>query len=348
MAGCSTSTEESYADKQFTELFAIDSNGVTGADGCISFPLSDGSSVFMMGDSFLDPVVDGERDSTAVMINNTFIIVEPGEEKTESLYDRSMEQPRSLLTPIDGDQNQEWYWPGHGFEHKGVLHIFMSRFLKVTTGWGFASNGTDYLRLSLPDYKLISQDDFPYSLQNGVHWGHSLLHEEDYVYIYGTWHDEDYNTGIHVCRSRLDEVQNRLSDVEFHDGEKWNPDPLTSIPMAGIEKSAPEQFSLFLTGNTYVLVMQQRELYTGKIYSYISDSPSGPWRNEKLIYEPTEQLNEADKVYTYNAMAHPQYTKDNMLLVSYCVNSFEVRNVHKHPEYYRPRFFRVSLDKILN
>jgi hypothetical protein len=63
MVACNPSLPESHADDHFTDLFSIDSDGITGADGCISFPLSNGSSIFMMGDSFLDPVVDGKRDT---------------------------------------------------------------------------------------------------------------------------------------------------------------------------------------------------------------------------------------------------------------------------------------------
>jgi len=61
-------------DEHFTQLFQRDSDGLTGADGSISVLMPDGSSVFMMGDSFLGEVKNGQRDSTTKMIHNTFEI----------------------------------------------------------------------------------------------------------------------------------------------------------------------------------------------------------------------------------------------------------------------------------
>jgi hypothetical protein len=110
----------------------------------------------------------------------------------------------------------------------------------------------------------------------------------------------------------------------------------------------PEQFSVFRHRDLYILLMMERDLTTGDIYSYISDSPVGPWRNEKKLYHSTEQeTGREDKVFTYNAMAHPQYMDDNRLLVSYCVNSFDIPKIHEHVGYYRPRFLWIPMEMIL-
>lgn len=53
-------------------------------------------------------------------------------------------------------------------------------------------------------------------------------------------------------------------------------------------------------------------------------------------------------MYTYNAMAHPQYDRDGMLLISYCVNSKRPRDIWEDASIYRPRFLRVPYDLILN
>ena len=54
------------------------------------------------------------------------------------------------------------------------------------------------------------------------------------------------------------------------------------------------------------------------------------------------------ELFTYNAMAHPQYDRDGMLLVSYCVNSKRPRDIWEDASIYRPRFLRVPYDLILN
>ena len=76
-ASCgSNSPAESYpahVDADFTAVYSPDKGGVTGSDGTISILLDDGTSLFMTGDCFLGEVVDGKRDPSLQMINNSLI-----------------------------------------------------------------------------------------------------------------------------------------------------------------------------------------------------------------------------------------------------------------------------------
>lgn len=330
----------------FESLVVVDSLGVTGADGVISFPLDSATSVFMMGDSFLAPIRNKKRDVKSRMINNSFILINKKEATHNALYKDTANNADALLKPTYGN-DKEYYWPGHGFERMGIIHIFMSRFLHGDYDWGFEFSGTDYIRMDSKNFNVISQQDFPYSNINGVHYGHSVINENDFTYIYGAWSVKD-STALHVARAKLDSDVNQLREFQFFDGSDWVSEPMKSAPLGGIEQQVPEQFSVFKYGDIYVLLLQARELGNGNIFSYLSDSPTGPWRNEKLLYHTSEQENIADQVFTYNAMAHPQYIKDNKLLVSYCVNSFEVTNIHQvNTDYYRPRFIWVPMEMIL-
>lgn len=338
--------EEIPLDDDFARLVVVDSLGVTGADGVISFPLDKQTSIFMMGDSFLSPVNGNKRDVDSKMINNTFIKVDKKTGTHKSYYKGTLDAPESLLVPNHGNPN-EYYWPGHAFVHNGMVHAFMSRFIHVDYGWGFEFSGTDYLRLDKDSFDVVSQEDFPYSNENNVHYGHSILPEKDYVYLYGS-RSVNETTSLHVARARMDEAANKLVDFEFYNDGQWTSELEKSSALQGIEKDVPEQFSVFKYKEKFVLVMQERGLIAGNIFSYISDTPVGPWSNEQLLFHTKEQYNSGDQVFTYNAMAHPQYIENNSLLVSYCVNSFEVPKIHEvDVNYYRPRFFWVSLDKIL-
>jgi hypothetical protein len=337
---------EVSVDEGFENLVIVDSLGVTGADGVISFPLDSDTSVFMMGDSFLSPVRNKKRNPNSRMINNTFILVNKDKNTHTALYEGTMNDSDALLKPTYGNP-KEYYWPGHGFNKNGVLHVFMSRFLHVDYDWGFAFSGTDYIRMDADTFEVLSQEDFPYSNLNNVHYGHSIINETDFVYLYGSWSKKD-TTGLHVARATLNEKGDKLGAYEFFDGKAWVSGPLSSASLKGIGQSVPEQFTVFKHENHYVLVMQARELGGGNILSYISDIPTGPWRNEKLLYHTTEQNNSKDQVFTYNAMAHPQYITDNKLLVSYCVNSFDVPKIHEvNTDYYRPKFIWIPLELIL-
>ncbi|SMG41213.1 DUF4185 domain-containing protein [Arenibacter troitsensis] len=343
---CVLFPREISAANDFEKLVMVDSLGVTGADGVISFSLDDSTSIFMMGDSFLSPVQNKKRDINSPMVNNTFIAVNKSGETHTALYQGTMANPDAFLKPINGNPD-EYYWPGHGFESNGKLHVFMSRFLHGDGAWGFEFSGTDYITLDAKTFRVISQQDLPYSNLNNVHYGHSGIHTSNYTYIYGAWSSKD-STALHVARGKLNRNTDLLDSFEFFDGKGWTADPIASAPLIGVVQPVPEQFSVFKYGNLFILILQARELANGNIYSYISSTPTGPWRNERLLYHTTEQDNVKDEVFTYNAMAHPQYITDNKLLVSYCVNSFDVSKIHKvNTDYYRPKFIWVPMERIL-
>lgn len=332
--------------ESFTNLVIVDSLGVTGADGAISFPLNLETSIFMMGDSFLSPVHNKKREVNSTMINNTFILINKKNGTHTALYNKSSIVPDALLKPTYGNP-KEYYWPGHGFQKNGIIHLFMSRFLHGDCDWGFKFSGTDYIRLDKNTFKVITQENFPYSNTNNVHYGHSIMPEGDEIYIYGSWSTKD-STAMHVSRAKLNPEKNQMKSFAFFDGKTWVSDPLQSAPMNGIHQAVPEQFSVFKLENVYVLILQARELGNGNIYSYTADAPWGPWSNEKLLFHTTEQENIKDQIFTYNAMAHPQYISDNKLLISYCVNSFDVKKIHEiNTDYYRPKFIWVPLEIIL-
>lgn len=330
----------------YTDLIIVDSLGVTGADGAISFPLSEDYSIFMMGDSFLSPVKNKKRDVNSTMINNTFILINKKKGIHKALYNQKSAVADSFLKPTYGDP-KEYYWPGHGFQKNGIIHVFMSRFLHGDYDWGFKFSGTDYIRMDKNTFEVITQENFPYSNINNVHYGHSILDEGDTIYIYGSWNAKD-TTSMHVSKAKLNNKNDTMEEFEFYNGNTWVINPLQSAPLEGIKQAVPEQFSVFKQEDIYVLILQARELGNGNIYSYISDTPWGPWRNEKLLYQTTEQENINDQIFTYNAMAHPQYTTDGKLLVSYCINSFDVPKIHEvNTDYYRPKFIWVPLEMIL-
>lgn len=346
----SRNDREVQLDQEFENLLIKDSLGVTGADGVISFPLSNGKSIFMMGDSFLSPVINGKRDPQSKMINNSFIEVDKGKGTVKSIYKGSLDMPETMLTPIGSEKTKEYYWPGHGFEQNGIIHLFMSKFVddeSILEGWKFKFVGTDYLRLKPDNYEVISNEEFPFTNINNVHYGHSIVQDGIYTYIYGS-HSKAGVATLHVARARLDTLTNQLESFKFYDGRDWNVNAESSKALTGIHKNVPEQFSVFKYKNKYVLLMQARELFKGNIYSYTSDTATGPWGNEQLLFHTTEQENTEDKIITYNAMAHPQYIEDKKLLVSYCVNSLEVSNIHEvNVEYYRPKFIRVPMEMIM-
>ncbi|MBL4561344.1 MAG: DUF5005 domain-containing protein [Labilibaculum sp.] len=336
---------EVYKDVVFTNLFHKDSNGVTGADGTISVPFPDGSSLFMMGDSFLGKVVNMQRDPKTKMINNTFIIVDKERLNAKALYGGKYNNPETFVIPENDDDC--YYWPGHGFVHDGVFHFFMSKFKHSNDMWGFEFVGTDYLRYTVDGIEKIAIESFPFTVENKVHWGHCVLKDGNYIYIYGSRVEEDGIARAHVCRTILN-LENKLDfeKIEFFDQNRWSNEARASTPMEGTSSNISEQFSVFKYQDKYILLSQERGIGEGAIYTYLSDSPIGPWKSKKMIYKTKEASVDPD-IFTYNAMAHPQYIENDELLICYNINSLKVPRVYTNVDCYRPVFLRVPMALIL-
>lgn len=345
----SAETASTYVDTAFTERYSPDSGGVTGSDGTISILLDDGTSLFMTGDCFLGEVVDGRRDASLEMINNSLIHIAADGTYLGAHYGGTPAEPRALCTPPEAATSPYtyWYWPGHGFQRGEQLYLFMTKFYQGGEGqWGFRFDGTDLVRIDMRDYSVRSIEPL-YDGRCPIHWGHCVLQLGDWYYVYGTRSGLCDPAELCVSRARFDEQADRLGPYEYFDGKGWSADPASAAGCAGLDVSVSEQFSIFRHGDTYVLLTQRRAQQAGDIYTYIADTPVGPWRNKQLHYVTTEQEDDKE-LFTYNAMAHPQFINErDELLICYNVNSYNLQKPYFDVSTYRPVFLRVPMKRIL-
>lgn len=341
ISGCkSDEIREVRADISFTQRFELGGEGLTGADGTYSVLLPDGRTVWIFGDSFLGAVTpELTRIKTDPMyIRNCFVLDDGKSLKT--IHQGEPEEFKSMLIPprvteskFKITERQYWYWPGDGWVEDGKLKVFASEFYQNGDGmWDFEFKNTALFTYSLPNLKEISIDTISYSNALGIHYGHSVCKTDEYVYVYGL-----LNRSPHVAR-----IDNKGS-WQFYTGNNWSDSAADSKPM--IEMDGSEQFSVFSHNGQYVMIMQAGSL-SDEIYSYIASTPFGTWENKTLLYK-TPKAYENDQLFTYNALAHPQFTENDELLISYNTNSFELGDHFVNAGIYRPRFIRVPFELIL-
>lgn len=332
-----------YADSLFTEQFLPKGDGFTGGDGTYSVQMPDGKTLWIFGDTFLGNVTPDflRVKTTPSYIRNSFVMV--GEDGLNTFHQgektefKSMIIPPEVLKGTSGATEQElWYWPGAGFIADGKLKIFVSKFSQKDHSdmWAFNFLGTELVEFSLPDLKQQAVHQF--AKLDSIHFGHALMESREHLYIYGLKKERPY-----VARAPR---QNVLANWEFFDGQSWVQHAENAAPV--LDFSGSEQFSVFESKGTYIMIMQEGDLGR-KIYSFTSKNPEGPWENQKLIYE-TPIPKGCDDCWTYNALAHPQLTENEMLLVSYNTNSMTMEDHYRDALIYRPRFIRVPLELILN
>ena len=338
--GCQKETKEAYPDDAFTKRFWLNGGGFTGADGTYSVLLPDGRTVWIFGDTFLGTVTpELTREKTdPLYIRNCFLI--DNGDSLVTMHQGKPEEFKSMLIPtivtnsnFEINERQYWYWPGDGWVQDNLLKVFASEFHTTGDGmWDFEFVQTAILTFSLPDFTQLAVDSVPYSNVMGIHYGHAVCKTDSFIYVYGLHKSSPY-------AARID----KHNKWEFFDDMAWSDSPSDSKPM--IELDGSEQFSIFNHNGSYIMIMQEGSL-GARIYSYISDTPYGPWRNKKLLYT-TPIAYDNDQLFTYNALAHPQFTKNNELLISYNTNSFRLEDHYENAGIYRPRFIRVPFDLIM-
>lgn len=339
--GCQNDRNEIVRDENMIKLLCPEGHDIfTGSDGAISIPVGKDTSIWIFGDSFMGEVVDNQRGdsiSNPLILGNIF--VELAGKKARTICGGTPDNP-SAVVPCDSvDGKQAVYWPHHGFVRNGVLHAYMIRIVFDPEVW-FYTDGLVYVRFKLPDYSIIDVSEVDSYNINKVWYGWGFFEEDGYYYTYGGNDDRE----LYIARARL--VDNRLSCWEYFGNGKWSSDPLGAEKLDGLDIRISTQFSVFPYKGKYILMTQEGYGMSNDIYSFISDSPTGPWYNKKLIYTVPEPSVDT-MLHSYNAMAHPEYSRDGKILVSYCINTDVQENLWKDVSIYRPRFIYVPYSMLI-
>lgn len=340
-----TNVEINGLDEVFARRLIPDNGSVTGGDGTYSIELPDGRSIFLMGDSFIGPVTNGARSMKDHMYRNTYILYD--DPFVSAIYGTNGEKSSAAVPPGVTDEHIEWYWPGHGFVNSNKLFVFQTKMFQKETGmWGFCYKTTDILEYNLPGLELYQTVNIPFKGSSNIHFGMAVLKNNNYIYIYA---QKDVDNGLIPVSDALvarTTIEKLYESWEYFDGLNWSPESTDAVKMSGLSAVAiSSQFNVFKLKDKFVLLTQDKQFKSGKIYTFIADNPEGPWYNKQLIYTTLEQNH--PKQFTYNAMAHPQFTKNGMILISYNVNTEDWEQLHDDVSTYRPRFFWIGTDKIL-
>ena len=86
-------------------------------------------------------------------------------------------------------------------------------------------------------------------------------------------------------------------------------------------------------------MITHHHIFGDEIFIWDAPAPDGPWGNQRTVYCTPET--EGDR-WTYNAFAHPQFTENGQLLISYNINSFNFQDFFRNADYYRPYFIRID------
>ncbi|NOZ62850.1 MAG: DUF4185 domain-containing protein [Calditrichaeota bacterium] len=347
---------------EWSELFHR-KNGWTGSDAVYSIPISgydypspdkNEKTIFVFGDTFIGEVGENDQRVNAKMIRNTVALLRGKEAIPESLsfYWKTTSQtiPAAMFeADTPNSKPGDWIWPMDGISLNDKIYVFGLRL-------DYENNYFRIVGTTLISFELDSADqiinyrhvDAPLFYQNqaaGMQFvlGQAVMPMTDfsgnpnpdgYIYVYGP-RNSFGNKGL-VASRVLPENFADFSQWEFWNGTGWSNN---IADCAVITNGISQEFSVSpLKDGRFLLVFEAG----GKVKVKFGESPVGPFQAALSVYDCPEPGTDPD-IFVYNAKAHPHLSSENVMLISYNVNTFSLYDLMHRADIYRPRFIWLKL-----
>jgi hypothetical protein len=347
-----------HKDETFTEFFRR-TNGLTAGDGAISVPLTDGRVLWLFGDSHLDDLEQRTGTMPCLFQTRNAGLLQSSKEAKDALTLVGA-KPGFRSWFKNSTNNNEWFWPGCGFQSGEKLYIYLFALRKTKEGgmWGWEATGQDYWgRIELLTVNPAQGSSeglgpatyIPLPALNGIGFGNGFVKEDDFVYAYGG-KQRELASDLYVARFKSAAPATAWT---FWDGTNWTSN---ATHAAAIGRGASTSLHVCKVKGNFLMTTSAFSMRCdqGKdIYMATSLGPTGPFSAQKKIYT-IEDRYQGHVPFFYFPIAHPEFINDrNELLVTYSINGYEpcVSACIKGraiPDHYRPKAFRVPLEGLAN
>jgi len=282
----------------------------------------------------------------------------------------------SYFVPAAGLVTGHFYWMGDSV----VVQVDAAGTKKLWTflmEWDNSFNyyGSAIAQLALPELTLESITPLRnVSMGNVVHWGTALWLDGDYgnssLYVYGIEDNGQNGRYPFVALTNPALGVSGVADTNtwsVWNGNSWVPGLTNAVKIIGAPNDpnnagdyVSSEYSVKRVhsgaGTTYLLVAQDTRVPFGTwkdIVLYSACKPQGPFSPKQVVYATpetgsrkvpgmTSSQSLAGTILTYNPHAHPQYTSNGQLLISYDLNASNSGDL-LYADTYRPKFIRVKI-----
>jgi hypothetical protein len=329
----------SYKDILFTDLFK-QTNGVVAADVAHSIPLENNKSFWVFGDSYIDRYDPAtETVPCLFQVRNAATIVDNTSLNVEAVLLGNGSPPSYFKYGIDNDY---WFWPNAGYSKGNDIYVFQNLIHRTGEG-NFGFEEVDHLFVAKINTSNLSNIEYiDLGSKDGISFNNAIVSNGDYRYVYGI-RNNGFGRDLFVARFPEGSLQ---SSWEYHSASGWSSN---SVEAVKIHDEFTSSFHVVKINEKYVLITTEFSVgcnQGSEIYSYIADTPHGPFTNKKIIWTVNDTL-EGNLPFFYQANAHPEFDNGNEeLLVTFCINSYGACvqtcvGGRLNPDYYRPRAIRV-------
>lgn len=305
-----------------------------GSDAALSIPLSADRTLWLFGDTFVNPSGVPAR-SLGSMVRNSIAIQTGLDSRTAAMtfhWGTSSDGKPASLFP---ERGARWYWPGHGIRlEEGPLVIFLYGFLPDPAApLGFAFDGYAIAVVDNPDAppeswqpRIRECTPSPFDAVPAT----AVVRDGRYVTALAI-RQKDIHAGALVRYAAQALAQGDPSGAEWWLGEERGWVPEADIGQAGpvfVMDDAGAECSLHWDSHARAFIHVASYGYGASTIG-IRRAPAliGPWSAPETVYRPPES--DREKAFVYAAKAHPEIPgpESNDLVITYATNSTDFNDV---------------------
>ena len=334
---------EASAWREADRLFHRDPHWL-GADGASSVDLGNERTLWLFGDTWIDPSGTGTRQG-ARMVSNSVAIQSGADPATASIAFYWGKAADGGPAPMFLDRGAESLWFGNGVRVGDRLVLFFARTLRTGKGIGFENAGWTAVIVENPDDEPSAWHVRPLETPRnpiGIVVGYAaVLQLGEYVYALGS-QDPVKSHPIFAARWPANQVcRGNLLQPEWWAGDRlgWVPDS-SRAPRWPLFENGQSDLTIHLDRVTQRFVEVQT-LGFGPADVVMRAAPmlTGPWSAARMVYRPPEYSR--PNVMIYSGKAHPQLTGSDLVL-TYATNTFAFGELLTDSLIYYPRFVRLT------
>jgi hypothetical protein len=329
--------------------------GWLGGDGDISLPLDSSHTLWIFGDTFVGEKNQKDR-SGAKMVSNTVALL-TCESNGKSTIEYFWRNPYTNHPGpfFDSFTDRYKYWPCAAFMSRNNLYVPLLKIgpkspVQPDDIFNFKGVGMSLAKISDPNSTRPDKWDiqlFPWShILDPDLWGCSAV-DGDYLYLF----TKEKNQTVILSRISLKDLESHGNRTEYYGiDEEWK----TSLP--------PDDRKVLFSGDagnsvSYYQDLKQWIMVCGpgftinKIRIRIAPALTGPWSEERIIYECPEQTTGSktfDKDnFCYSGRDHNEFynRESHSLLITYDCNVALPSKLLLNTGIYSTRVLSIPLEK---
>ncbi|MEP6513170.1 MAG: hypothetical protein ABJA79_04845, partial [Parafilimonas sp.] len=169
--------------------------GWIASDGGYTIPLSDGSSLWLFGDSHIDDYDSASGTIPCLFQVRNAAMLQPHKDWNWQHTKTLIGNGTGIKSYFKNNPDHKYFsWPGTGIQLKDTIYVYCNNLQNTGTGgaWGFGSAGNDFWgKIKFPEMKVVGYRE----LQNfnGINFGSGFVQddENEFVYAFGQKSESD-------------------------------------------------------------------------------------------------------------------------------------------------------------